>query len=171
MRIPSVIVLLSHSLREGASFFGGWQFRLAVAFPCPLLKEGVDGVRASPAHSVVVCLGLVRVPLRFVKGRDDGWRGGFRMGLVVGWGFPPRRASPAVASLPRPLRFAKGAYPLCPSDISPTSGGNPAPSLPPLPPHPGPLPRGERGIPSPRPPLGSCFRRNDGVMQGRWSLG
>ncbi len=67
-------------------------------------------------------------------------------GLVVGWGFLASTGIPCeFAPLPRvPLHFVKGRGPLCPSDISPASGGNPAM----------------------RPPLGSWFCGSDGGVEG-----
>ncbi len=71
--------------------------------------------------------------------------------MVFGWGWwwvgvsrlgghPPLSVGGGLGSRAS-FALRKGRGPLCPSDISPTSGGNPDPSLPPLPPHPGPLPR------------------------------
>ena len=77
------------------------------------------------------------------------------LGLTVSAGIP------CVRFAPRPLTLCEGDAPLCPSDISPASGGNPATfSLTLALSH---QERGElSGIPGDPAPLDSGFRRNDG---------
>ena len=59
-----------------------------------------------------------------VVGMDGvGGLGGFRSWLVVYEVFPPRRAYPAVASLPRPFRCAKGAGPFADRPYGITAAG------------------------------------------------
>ena len=140
------LLCLGLGLRSrGPSGFGFWSARLGRRFLVRWLGRGVGGLgwwirRCRWTGRIGGCgFGVVLACLfKSNAGRDSygdsdvvvGIVGGSRAGLKRSVLSP--RAPPAVASLPRPPRFAKGTVSPFGFAISPASGGNPARRPPPI---------------------------------------